>query len=185
MTTTDTVNRVDNGIRIALGVGGILATLGGILILAWPVRTAMVLTVLVAIYAITAGLVYAGIGIWSKNKRGWGRFGNILLGVIFVIAGIIALANLGATTAALAFTLGLVVGIMWIIEGAVSLSTLRGAPSKGWSIFYGILSLIAGVMMLFAPVWGMVILYWLLGISLIVLGVVQIVRAFTFGRRNR
>ena len=91
-----------------------------------------------------------------------------------------ALFNLGQTTAWLALFLGILIGIMWIVEGIVALSTLGDAASKGWSIFFAILSIIAGIIVLFAPVWGVAILWWILGISLVVLGVINIVRAFTF-----
>ena len=157
-----------NGIRTALGVGGVLALIVGILILVWPGKTAAVVTVIIAIYAIAAGLVYAGLGIFAKTKGGWARVGHIALGILFVIAGVVALF------------LGILIGIMWIVEGIVALSTLGDASSKGWSIFFAILSIIAGIVVLFAPVWGVAILWWILGISLVVLGVINVVRAFTF-----
>ncbi len=171
-----------NGIRTALGIGGVLAVIVGILILVWPGKTAMVVTAIIAIYAIAAGLVYAGLGIFSKSKGGWARIGHIALGILFIIAGVVALFNLGQTTAWLAVFLGILVGIMWIVEGIVSLSTLGDAASKGWTIFFAILSIIAGIILLFSPIWGIVVLWWLLGISLIVLGIINIVRAFTFGK---
>lgn len=173
---------VVNGIRAALGIGGVLAVIVGILILVWPGRTAMVVTAIIAIYAIAAGLVYAGLGIFSKTKGGWARVGHIVLGILFIIAGVVAFLNLGATTAWLALFLGILVGIMWIIEGIVSLTTLSDTSSKGWTIFFAILSIVAGVVLLFSPIWGAVVLWWLLAISLIVLGLVNIVRAFTFGK---
>lgn len=169
-----------NGIRTALGVGGVLALIVGILILVWPAKTAAVVTAIIAIYAIAAGLVYAGLGIFSKTKGGWARVGHIALGVLFIIAGVVALFNLGQTTAWLALFLGILIGIMWIVEGIVALSTLGDASSKGWSIFFAILSIIAGIIVLFAPILGVVVLWWILGISLIVLGIINIVRAFTF-----
>lgn len=169
-----------NGIRTALGVGGVLAVIVGILILVWPGKTAAVVAAIIAIYAIAAGLVYAGLGIFSKTKGGWARVGHILLGILFIIAGVVALFNLTATTAWLAVFVGILVGIMWIVEGIVALSTLGDAASKGWSIFFAILSIIAGIVVLFSPVWGAVVLWWLLGISLVVLGIINIVRAFTF-----
>jgi uncharacterized membrane protein HdeD (DUF308 family) len=173
-----------NGIRTALGIGGVLAVIVGILILVWPGKTAMVVTAIIAIYAIAAGLVYAGLGIFSKNKGGWARLGHIALGILFIIAGVVALFNLGQTTAWLAVFLGILVGIMWIVEGVVSLSTLGDAGSKAWTIFFAILSIIAGIVLLFSPLWGAVVLWWLLGISLIVLGIINVVRAFTFGRHT-
>ena len=164
-----------NGIRTALGIGGVLALIVGILILVWPGKTAAVVTAIIAIYAIAAGLVYAGLGIFSKTKGGWARVGHIVLGILFIIAGVVALFNLAASTAWLALFIGILVGIMWIVEGIVG-----DASSKGWSIFFAILSIVAGIIVLFSPVWGVAVLWWLLGISLIVLGIINIVRAFTF-----
>lgn len=171
-----------SSIRTALGLGGVLSVILGILILVWPGKTAMVVTAIIAIYAIIAGLVYAALGIFSSSKSGWARIGHILLGVLFIIAGVVAFTNLGATTAWLAAFLGILVGIMWIVEGVVALSTLGDAPSKGWTVFFAIISIIAGITLLFSPLWGAVVLWWLLGISAIVLGIIQIFRAFSFGK---
>lgn len=185
MTTASSVEKsAVNGIRTALGVGGVLALIVGILILAWPGKTAMVVTAIIAVYVIVAGLVYAGLGIFSKTKGGWARVGYIVLGIAFVIAGIVAFSSLGQTALWLAFFLGILVGVLWIIEGIVSLSTLGDAASKVWTVVFALLSIIAGIVLLFAPVWGAEILWLLIGISLIVLGVVNVVRAFRFGSRK-
>ncbi|WP_404432747.1 DUF308 domain-containing protein [Microbacterium lacus] len=183
MSTSPAETSAVNGIRTALGIGGVLSVIVGILILVWPGKTAMVVAAIIAIYAIAAGLVYAGLGIFSKSKGGWARVGHIALGILFIIAGVIAFANLGATTTWLAIFIGILVGIMWIIEGIVSLSTLGDASSKGWTIFFAILSLIAGIVLLFSPLY-IVALWWVLGISLVVLGIIQIVRAFTFSAKS-
>ena len=45
-----------------------------------------------------------------------------------------------------------------------------------------IISIIAGVTLLFSPIWGAVILWWLLGIGAVVFGIINIVRAFSFGK---
>ncbi|MFV0373283.1 HdeD family acid-resistance protein [Microbacterium sp.] len=171
-----------NSIRTAFGVGGVLAIITGILILVWPGRTAAVATGIIAVYAIAAGLAYAGLGIFSKDRGGWSRVGHILLGVLFIISGIVAFANLGATATWLGIFLGILVGIMWVVEGVVALSTLSLAVSRGWTVFFAIVSTVAGVTLLFSPLLGAAVLWWLLGVSAIVLGVVQVVRAFTFGK---
>lgn len=173
-----------NGIRLALGIGGVLALLLGVLILVWPEKTLSLVTVFIAIYAILAGLVYAGVGIFSKVEGGWSRLGHIVLGILFVIAGVVALFNISLTRDWLLLFVGILVGIMWIVEGVVALSTLGDAGSKAWTIFFAILSIVAGVILLFAPVWGTLVLWWLLGISLVVLGIMNIVRAFTFGSKD-
>jgi len=169
-----------SGIRTALGLGGIVALIVGILILVWPGKTAMVVVAIIAVYAIVAGLIYAGLGIFSKGMSGWARVGHLIGGIVFIVAGIIAFVNLPAATGWFGVFLGILVGIMWIVEGVVSLTNLGDASSKGWTIFFAIISIIAGIVLLFSPLWGAVVLWWLLGISLVVLGIIQIVRAFTF-----
>lgn len=86
-----------NGIRFALGFGGVLAIVVGALILLWPAKTAMIVTAIVAVYAIIAGIVYATGGIFSKTRGGWARVGLIVLGVLFIGAGIVAFANTAKT----------------------------------------------------------------------------------------
>ncbi|MEO2132844.1 DUF308 domain-containing protein [Microbacterium sp.] len=183
MTAEPTLEKTaTNGIRTALGLGGALSVILGIVILVWPGKTAMVVTAIIAIYAIVTGLVYAGMGIFATGKGGWSRVGHVLLGVLYVVAGIVAFSNLGLAALSLAVFLGILVGIMWVIEGVVALSTLDLAPSRGWTIFYAIISIIAGVTLLFSPLWGAVVLWWLIGISAVVMGIIQIGRAFSFGK---
>lgn len=171
-----------NAIRIALGIGGVLALITGIVILVWPGRSAMVVAAIVASYAIATGLAYAGLGIFSKTKGGWSRIGHILLGVLFIVSGIVAFANLGATAVWLAVFLGVLVGVMWIVEGVVSLSTLGQATTKVWTVVFATISIIAGITLVTSPLWGAAVLFLMLGISAIVLGIAQIIRAFTFGK---
>lgn len=180
--TASALPTVDKTLRIAFILGGLLSIVLGVLILVWPGRTALIATGIVAAYTVAAGLVYAGTGIFSKRKGGWSRFGHIALGALFVVAGVMAFANLGATAVWLAAFLGILVGVLWIVEGAVSLSTLDQASSKGWTIAFAVLSVIAGAVLLFSPLWGAFTLWWLLGISAIALGLANVLRAFSFGR---
>ncbi|KZE94325.1 hypothetical protein AVP42_01104 [Agromyces sp. NDB4Y10] len=169
-------------IRVALGITGVLALIAGIFITFWPKNSAIVLTVLIGIYFLIAGLAYVGLGIFSKGLSGGARALDIILGVLFVIGGILMLTSPSESAVVLGIFLGVLVGILWIVEGAVALAQAGNSASKGWSIFFGLLSVIAGIVLLFSPLWGAVILFWVTGISLIILGIMQIVRAFTFGR---
>ncbi|MCX6501261.1 MAG: DUF308 domain-containing protein, partial [Microbacterium sp.] len=80
--TAADAKRVVNTIRIALGIGGLVALIMGILILVWPLKTAAIVTAMIAIYAIATGLVYSGLAIFSKSLRGWARVGHAALGVL-------------------------------------------------------------------------------------------------------
>lgn len=171
-----------NGVRIALGVSGAAALIIGLLITFWPKGAAAGIAVLLGIYLLIAGIAYLGIGIFSRGIGGWARVLDIILGIVFIVAAVLAFTNISGTAQVLAVFLGVLVGIAWIIEGVVALVQIGDARSKAWSIFFGLLSIVAGVVLLFSPLWGAVLLFILTGIGLIVLGVIQIVRAFTFGR---
>lgn len=171
-----------NTVRTTLGISGAVALIVGILITFWPKDSAIVITVILGIYFIIAGLAYAGLGIFSKGIPGGARAIDIILGVLFVIGGVIVLTSPSESAIILGFFLGVFIGILWIVEGVVALVQSSDAPSKGWAIFFGILSVVAGIVLLFSPLWGAVVLFIIAGISLIVLGIIQIVRAFTFGR---
>lgn len=171
-----------NGVRTALGISGIVSVIVGLLILIWPGKTAVVVTAIIAIYVIVTGLVYVGLGIFSTAKGGWSRIGHLVLGALFIIGGVVAFTNLSATAAWFATFIGIVIGVLWIIEGVVALSTLGDVASKIWTLIFAVISIIAGIVLLFSPLLGAAVLWWLLGITLLVLGILQIVRAFTFGK---
>ena len=174
---------VVNGVRAALGVSGLVSLAIGMVILVWPVKTAVVVAGFIAAYAAIAGLVNLAIGVFSRRLGGWPRFGYLLLGAIFLVSAVLAFANLSAAAAGLAVLVGVLVGLVWIVEGVVGLTMIGDASSKVWTILYAVVSIVAGVMLLTSPMWGATLLWLLVGLSLVIIGVVQIVRAFRFGPR--
>jgi len=173
-----------NSIRIALGVGGAVAVVIGLLITFQPQAAAATIAILLAIYFAIAGLAYVGIGVFARGISGGARAVQIILGVLFLIGAVLAFTNLSATVSFLASFLGIVVGALWIIDGVATLAQLGDAPSKAWAIFFGIVSILGGLALLFAPLLLAQVLFLIAGITLIVLGVVQIIRALRFGRRT-
>jgi uncharacterized membrane protein HdeD (DUF308 family) len=171
-----------NGIRLAFGVGGVVALILGVMLLVWPAKTLGVVAIFLGIYFLVAGVIRLAMGIFSKGISGGMRTLNILLGVLLIVAGIIALKNVAATTAALLILVVAVIGVGWIIEGVLAIVESRGAPSSGWAITSGIISIIAGIVVLIIPGWSAVWLILLAGIVLIIVGILGFVRAFTFGR---
>lgn len=164
--------------RSLSAVGGIVAIVMGIIVLVWPGKSLGIVAVLVGIYAVIAGAVYIGMGFVTKMKSGWWRFGVIILGALYIIAGIVLFSNLQAATSALALVVGITVGVVWVYEGVLAFATLPYSSSAGWSVFYGIVSIIAGLILLFSPLIAGFTLWILLGISLVIMGIVQIVRWF-------
>jgi len=177
-TITSPEHQAVNGLRVLLGIGGVVALVLGILIIVAPLKTASVVTAIIAVYAIVQGLIYGGIAIFSRPMKTWSRIGYLVLGLVFIALGVTAFFYLGEVTTVLALVVTIFIGAAWVVEGVVAFVAIGDAPSKGWAIFYGILALVAGVFMIFLPFWGIAILWIFLGISLGVLGIVQIVRAF-------
>lgn len=168
-----------SAVRTTLAVSGVVTLIAGIVLLVWPIKSAFIVTAIFASYLIIGGLVYLALSIFSQEKTGWSRVGHALLGLLYIVAGVIAFSNLAATTVSLALIVGIFIGISWIIDGVVSLSLLSASKSKGLTVVYAILSLIAGVLVLLSPLFLTAVLWTVLGISLVVLGILQIVRAIT------
>lgn len=172
-----------DGVRIMFGVGGLIAIIIGVLIMLNPLKSAeffaAVLAVILAVYMVVMGVVYLGTAIFSKTIGGWARTGNILLGVLYIIAAIILFSNLGVASTVLLVFIAIIIGIMWIVEGIMSFTTVKSSGHPVLSIVYGIISIIAGCVLIFSFALGIAVLVWMIGISLVVLGVVQVIRAFT------
>lgn len=177
MTTTTTTPA--KGARLALLIGGLAAVGFGIAVLVWPTKAAVALTGVIAVYAVVAGIAYVALGIFSKALGAGGRIGHVLLGVLYVIAGIYAFSSLQQSAAFLALFLTIMVGVMWVIEGFAALFTLGQSSSKVLTIVFAIISVIAGITLLSSPLWGAVFLWWFLGIALVVLGALNVIRAIT------
>ncbi|WP_217183880.1 HdeD family acid-resistance protein [Streptomyces sp. AC495_CC817] len=169
-------------IRVSLAVSGVISLIAGIILLVWPVKSAVVVTGIFAAYLIVAGLVYAGLGIFSSSKGGWARVGHIALGVLYVAAGVIAFANLTEAALTLAFITVIFIGVSWLFDGIVSLTLLSSDGSRVWTIIYSVLSIIAGIYVLFNVLAAGIVLWIFLGASLVVLGIIQIIRAITLGK---
>ncbi|HSK33757.1 MAG TPA: DUF308 domain-containing protein [Propionicimonas sp.] len=172
---------VINTVRAAIGVSGAVSLVVGLLILVWPVKTAVVVAGIIAVYAVIAGIVNLAIGVFSRRLGGWARVGYLVLGAVFLIAAIVSFSNLGAAAAGLAVLVGVLFGISWIIEGVVGLTMVGDSASKVWTIVYALIGVVAGILLLMSPLWGAALLWLWLGVSLLVLGIVQIVRAIRFG----
>lgn len=176
--------RSRSALRTWLVIGGVLALITGIVLVVWPAESAVAVTVILAIYAIAAGLVYLVLALTAKTLGGWARIGQVVAGLIFIVAGIIALLNPGTSAVALAVVVTTFIAVAWIFEGIAALTTLNVAPSKGWAVFSAIISILAGIALLFAPLFGALVIAIWLGISLIVIGVFGIVRGIQIGKER-
>jgi uncharacterized membrane protein HdeD (DUF308 family) len=156
-------------IQTGLIIGAVLSALVGIIVLSWPVATLVVVAVLFGIYFLVRGIVRVAVGIFAPGITGGGRALSIILGVLLIAVGIFALKNPGDSLA----LLGILIGLSWIIDGIATLVESSNKASRGFAIAAGIISIIAGVVVLFVPIDGVATLTIIGGIFLIVLAVAQ------------
>ncbi|MCW5951470.1 MAG: DUF308 domain-containing protein [Propionibacteriaceae bacterium] len=169
-------------IRVAFGIGGIATLAIGLLMAFSPSRTASAMAWMLGVYWIIAGVVYVAIALFAKGTKTGARVLDLVLGVVMLIAGIIVSTNPSDSAMVLGIFLGFYIGVLWVVEGAVTLLQSGDAPSRAWAIFFGVLSIVAGIALFTSPLWGIQLLFLLTAIGLIALGIVQLIRAFTFGR---
>jgi len=76
--------------------------------------------------------------------------------------------------------LALLLGIFWVANGVIELFTAfsnREASGRGWLVAMGIVSIVAGVLLLAIPGLSLVVMVFLIGAWLIFFGVLQTVLA--------
>ena len=152
---------------------GVITLALGILALAWPGRTLIVVAVVFGVQLVVMG-VFRFVAAFAFPDLGGGtRVLYALLGVLSLIIGLYALRHVLITIVALA----LLLGIFWVVNGTTELFTaisLREMPNRGWNIFAGILGIIAGIILLAYPGISVLTLAIVVSIWLIVYGMMLI-----------
>lgn len=164
--------------RIVWGIRAVVALIVGVLVLVWPQSTVGVLAVLLGIYFVILGIVRVVQGFTDRDLNGGGKAANFILGAIILAAGVIVIRNPFET----AVFIVILIGISWIFEGVATLIDTARGNGSGLSIVIGILIALAGVLViLFAD--GVTVAYAVFfGITLIVVGILDLVLLFTVGK---
>ncbi|KFF31063.1 HdeD family acid-resistance protein [Bifidobacterium bombi] len=169
-------------IRMVYAIVGLAASLFGIALLFWPGKTLKLLVLAMGIYFIISGLVRMVGAIVETGLPGGWRVLDILVGLVLAIGGIVMVKYNGLASAALLLVASMAIGIGWLMEGIMALVETWRLPSSGWAVFYGIVSIIAGLVMLCAPIGSAVWLVIFAGVVMLVVGISAIIRALRFGK---
>jgi len=162
---------------------GVLATIIGILALAWPGVTILALVILFAVYVFTdAG--FEVMRAFSSGKAG-PVVGHLLLGLADVAAGVIALAWPAPT----ALVLVLVVGFWAFFGGFFEVFSAFGsgetAGRRAMFIITGVVWIAFGVVLFARPGLGAVTLAILFGLFNLISGATLITRGIEVRRTGR
>lgn len=163
--------------KVLLG-SGVVAIIFGVLMLVWPGKTVLVATVLFGFSLLAVGGAQLFIAM-AAELSGGGRVLLFISGAVSVILAVLTFRYFGEPFSIVLFAI--YIGISFIIRGVATTVAAISAPQtsgRGWDIFFGIVSVLAGIIMLLLPFTSIVTLAVVTGAFLVALGLFEIVSAF-------
>jgi uncharacterized membrane protein HdeD (DUF308 family) len=159
-------------------VSGVLTTLLGVMVLVWPGPSILVASTMFGVYLLVSGLAELFLA-FTLPRSAATRVLLFLTGALSLVLAILSFRHFGDAYAVLLLSLWIGTGFIFlgVSENAVALSE-RDLPGRGWYVVLGLMSLIAGGIVLVWPFDSIVVLTIVSGVSLVILGLIQIVQAF-------
>lgn len=156
----------------------------GVILLAWPKATVVVVAVLIGAALLVTGIIRLIHGFTGPAASGGTRAAYIIIGLLAALAGLYCLRHISVTVVLLAF----IVGVFWTLHGIVDLiAALTGEPGSGRGLraLAGGLSLAAGLIVMFWPAVSLSVLVFVIGIWLVVYGAMMALTAWEVRRAAR
>jgi len=160
---------------------GLITLALGIIVAVLPTPSLKAIAILLGVLLIVSG-IYHLIGVFGSREGE--RFWYGIAGLLFIVTGVILIRHLSLSVA----LIGLVIGFTWIAQGVSLLlagSSGRTRNGAGFLAFFGVISLIAGIVVVAAPVASLTALAVLTGIWFIVMGLLETFAALRIRRAMR
>jgi uncharacterized membrane protein HdeD (DUF308 family) len=160
---------------------GVLTLILGVIVSLHPTGSLNVVAVLLGILMILSGIFHL-IRVFDAEETHRVWLG--IAGLMFIVVGVVLIRHLHLSRA----LIGLIIGITWIVQGLTALiGGIAGnvREGKAFWIFFGLVSLVAGVVVAVTPESSVTFLAVLLGIWFIIMGIFEIVGAFMLRRELR
>jgi uncharacterized membrane protein HdeD (DUF308 family) len=157
---------------------GVLNIILGVVVLAWPGLSVLVVAVLFGSFLVISGIAQV-VAAFALDVAAGSRVMLFISGALSMVLGLLAFRHFGEGYAVL--LLAIWIGVGFIFQGvseAVMAISHPGLPARGWHIFLGIVSVIAGAMVIGWPFGSIVTLAVVAGAWLVVIGITQIIWAF-------
>jgi uncharacterized membrane protein HdeD (DUF308 family) len=159
---------------------GILSVILGVLVLLLPGASILVAAALLGAYLLVSGITQV-VFAFSLHVSTGNRIWLFISGAASLVLAVLAFMNIDNAV----WLLAIWIGVGFIFRGvSTTMAAISepGIPGRGWDIFFGLVSLAAGVFVLAYPLETLPTLVFVVGIWLIVIGVFEIVSSF--GIRN-
>ena len=152
---------------------GALTVILGLVVSFHPTGSLNVVAVLLGILMILSGIFHL-IRMFDSNEMHRVWLG--IAGLMFIVVGVVLIRHLDLSRA----LIGLVIGITWIVQGlTVLIGGMVGDAREGrpWWIAFGVVSVIAGIVVASTPASSVNVLAVLLGIWFVIMGIFEIIGA--------
>src|ERR1700757_2653370 len=162
--------------KSVLGLGLVTLALG-VVVLVWPGKSVVVAGALFGVYLLASGIAQA-IAAFTVDVPGSSRVLLFLSGALSIALGVFAFHDFhdGAAVWILATWIGVGFIFQGVAETALAINH-KELPERGWYIFAGVLSVLAGMVVVALPISSIVVLAIVAGAWLVVIGIAQIVWA--------
>ncbi|NNN31535.1 HdeD family acid-resistance protein [Streptomyces sp. S3(2020)] len=156
-------------------VTGLASLVLGVLVLVWPGSTLLATGILFGVYLVVSG-IFQLVSAFGTHKTTGLRVLAFISGALSILLGLFCFRGPMQSTLLLA----LWIGIGWLIRGITQ--TLAAAsdpsmPARGWQVFLGIVTFVAGIVLIDSPFESVAVLTVVGGIWLVAVGIVEIVTA--------
>jgi uncharacterized membrane protein HdeD (DUF308 family) len=159
-------------------VSGVLTIVLGAMVLAWPGPTILIASTMFGVFMLVSGFAELFLA-FTLPRSAATRVLLFLTGALSFVLAILSFRHFGEGYAILLLSLWIGMGFIFlgISENAVAINE-RDLPGRGWYVVSGVMSMIAGGIVLVWPFDSVLVLTLVSGVSLVILGVIQIVQAF-------
>ncbi len=154
---------------------GILSVVVGAALLAMPGKTLITIAIFFAAYLFVSGIFMLVRSFTHDGGSGGQRVLSAIIGVLAIGVGLMLLRTPFQALEVMIFTLG----FWWVFSGIMDVVRGFQLPGgRGWAIFMGFITFIAGLIILAYPIQSADALALIGGIMLIILGVFEVVASF-------
>jgi uncharacterized membrane protein HdeD (DUF308 family) len=159
-------------------VAGLLTIVVGAIVLAWPGPSILVASTLFGVYLLFSGLAELFLA-FTLPRSAAIRVMLFISGALSLVLAMLSFRHFGDAYAVL--LLSLWIGIGFTFQGVTGVAagiSESDLPGRGWYVAAGIVSVLAGLVVLVWPFDSIAVLTLAAGIWLIVIGITQMVQAF-------
>ncbi|MFJ4687527.1 HdeD family acid-resistance protein [Streptomyces sp. NPDC088789] len=162
---------------------GVASLVLGVLVLVWPGASLLAAGVFFGLYLLISG-VFQLVSAFGTHRTTSLRVLAFISGALSILLGLFCFRGPMQSILLLA----LWIGIGWLIRGitqTLAAGSDSAVPARGWQIFLGIVTFLAGIVLIVSPFESIAVLTLVGGIWLLAVGVVEIVTAVRIRGRAR